>query len=58
MDLLIKKEEDSLIQNAANKGNNYYNLIIEIMEKFWYESENVIECLRSVFIKSNLLKLN
>ena len=49
---------DSLIQNVGNDGNNFYNLIIEIMEKVSDESENVIESLKSIFIKNNILKSN
>ena len=49
---------DSLIQNVGNDGKNFYNLIIEIMEKVSDESENVIESLKSIFIKNNILKFN
>ena len=39
----------SLIQNVGNDGNNFYNLIIEIMKKVSDESENVIESI-NVFL--------
>ena len=48
----------SLIQNVGNDGKNFYNLIIEIMEKVSDESENVKESLKSIFIKNNILKFN
>ncbi len=47
---------DSFIQNISNDGGNFYNLIIEIIEKNSDTNENVIERLRKIFIEKNLLK--
>ena len=47
---------DIFIQNISNDGGNFYNLIIEIIEKNSDTNENVIERLRKIFIEKNLLK--
>ena len=47
---------DSFIQNISNDGENFYNLIIEIMEKISDTNENVMESLKKIFIEKNLIK--
>ena len=47
-----------LVQNFANDVENLYNLITEITDKISDKSDNVVENIRSVFIKNNILKAN
>ena len=49
---------DTLIQNVANDGENFYRLIKDIFEKISDESDNIIDNIRNVLIKNNILKAN
>ena len=49
---------ETFIQNISNDGENFYNLIMEIMEKISDSNESVIESLRKIFIEKNLIKIN
>ena len=58
MNYIIKRRFCSWFfhQNISNDGENFYNLMIEIMEKISDEKENVMESLRKIFIEKNLIK--
>ena len=46
----------SFIQNISNDGENFYNLMIEIMEKISDANKNFMESLTKIFIEKNLIK--